>query len=163
MKLGWILTAGPPRLRDEALARLDVIADAYLSVSTPVMTAAPSLLALRHGIQEQIRVRCVENLAVARRYFPGIGEGSVMTEHRMRSGGALLLPEGGWSAMLALPPDTDEDALALRLLDERGVLVHPGSLFDIPRGKHLVLSLLSRPTEFETGLRALLASLENPM
>lgn len=65
--------------------------------------------------------------------------------------------------MLALPADTDEEALALRLLDDRGVLVHPGSLFDIPRGKHIVFSLLPRPTEFEAGLRALVASLENPM
>lgn len=163
MKLGWVLTEGAPRLRDEALARLDVIADAYLSVSTPVMAAAPALLGLRGFMQEQIRVRCAENLSVAGRHFPDIGQQGDMTKGHMHSGGLLLHPEGGWSAMLALSPGIDEEALALRLLEAHGVLVHPGSLFDIPRGKHIVLSLLPRPTEFEVGLRALLASLENPM
>ena len=163
MKLGWMLTEGPTRLRDEALARLDVIADAYLSVSTPVMAAAPALLALRHSMQEQIRARCAGNLAVVRRALPDAASTGGPHPGRASTGATLLSPEGGWSAMLALPPGADEEALALRLLDERGVLVHPGSLFDIPRGKHVVLSLLPRPAEFEAGLRAVVASLEDPM
>ncbi len=144
MKLGWMLTEGPARLRDEALARLDVIADAYLSVSTPVMAAAPVLLALRAPIQEQIRIRCLRNLEAARMHF---GSG--------RSGISLLQPEGGWSALLRLPDDADEEAIALRLLEDERVLVHPGYLFDFARGKFLALSLLGPADRFLRALEAI--------
>ncbi|MBR9974098.1 MAG: pyridoxal phosphate-dependent aminotransferase [Bacteroidetes bacterium] len=168
MKLGWMLVEGPARLCEEALARLDVIADAYLSVSTPVMAAAPALLGLRAVMQEQIRVRCASNLARVRALFAH--DAMANREGTNRTGAAsrattqatLLFPEGGWSAMLALPADVDEEAQALRLLDEHGVLVHPGSLFDFPRGKFLVLSLLVRHRDFENGTKELVASLENP-
>jgi alanine-synthesizing transaminase len=145
MKLGWILTEGPPRLRDDALARLDVIADSYLSVGTPVMAAAPALLALRERIQRQIRQRCRANLSAAREIF---GDSP--------SGFELLEPEGGWSALIALPGDADEEAIALRLLDEHRVLVHPGYLFDFARGKYLVISLLAAEPEMREALGRML-------
>ncbi len=132
MKLGWILTEGPPRLRDDALARLDVIADAYLSVGTPVMAAAPALLALRDRMQRQILARCRANLSTARQI---IGASP--------SGIELLEPEGGWNALIALPENADEETVALRLLEEHRVLVHPGYLFDFARGKYFVISLLA--------------------
>jgi aspartate/methionine/tyrosine aminotransferase len=141
MKLGWLITEGPSQLRDEALTRLDVIADAYLSVSTPVMAAAPALFDLRERMQQQIRTRCVDNLAVA---LDLLGDAA--------TGGRLLRPEGGWSALVALSEDTDEERAAMRLLEEQHVLVHPGSLFDFPRGKYLVLSLLTESAGFREGV-----------
>ena len=46
MKLGWMAAGGPGRrCVDAALARLEIICDAYLSVSTPVQQAAGALLA----------------------------------------------------------------------------------------------------------------------
>ncbi|MBE0642585.1 MAG: pyridoxal phosphate-dependent aminotransferase [Bacteroidetes bacterium] len=144
MKLGWILTEGPASLRDDALARLDVIADSYLSVSTPVMAAAPALLGFRENIQSQIRTRCLRNLETARALF---GDA--------RSGLTLLPPEGGWSALLRLPDAADEEVIALRLLEQERVLVHPGYLFDFARGKFLVVSLLSPEEGFAEGTRRL--------
>lgn len=144
MKLGWVITEGPPPLRDSALTRLDVIADAYLSVSTPVMAATPALLGLREGLQQQIRSRCDDNLAAALELF-----GDAAT------GGRLLRPEGGWSALVTLSDVADEELAAMRLLEEQHVLVHPGSLFDFVRGKFLVLSLLPEPLVFRQGVRLL--------
>lgn len=141
VKLGWIVTEGPARLRDAALARLDVIADAYLSVSAPVMRAAPELLAHREGLQRQIHARCLENLAMARTLLGDAAEG-----------GLLLHPEGGWNALVRLPDSADEEETALRLLEQRYVLTHPGSLFDFPRGAYLVLSLLPEGTVFRNGV-----------
>ncbi len=131
MKLGWILTEGPTALRDNALTGLDLISDAYLSVGRPVMIAAPALLDLRSGMQDQIRTRCRRNLQI-----------SEETLKDYSNGGRLLRPEGGWSAVIALPDDSDEEALALQLLREQRVLVHPGYFFDFARGKYFVLSLL---------------------
>ncbi|MFZ1729151.1 MAG: pyridoxal phosphate-dependent aminotransferase [Bacteroidota bacterium] len=144
MKLGWILTEGAAALRDDALARLDVISDAYLSVGTPVMAAAQALLQLREGIQAQIRSRCLRNLHAA---------AEILGEHS--TGGPLLPPEGGWSAVIALPDGADEEAIALRLLEEERVLVHPGYLFDFARGKYLVVSLLCEESRFAEGIRKL--------
>ena len=54
MKLGWVVVSGPQELRAEAQARLEVIADTYLSVSAPVALAAPRWLAHRqhHSIAD---------------------------------------------------------------------------------------------------------------
>lgn len=137
VKLGWIVTEGPARLRDEALARLDIIADAYLSVSAPVMRAAAGLFTLRDSLQRQIRTRCDENLAAA-----------LALHGDAVDGGVLLHPEGGWSALLRLPDGASEEDTALRFLEQRHVLTHPGSLFDFPRGAFLVLSLLPESAMF---------------
>lgn len=141
MKLGWILTEGPQRLRDDALARLDVIADSSLSVGTPVMAAAPALFGLRERIQRRISARCRGNLSTAREIF-----------RDSSSGIGLLQPEGGWSALIALPEYADEETIALRLLEEHHVLVHPGYFFDFARGKYLVISLLPPESGLEEAL-----------
>ena len=144
LKLGWILTDGPEHLRREAAERLDVIADTYLSVATPVMHAAPQLLGLRDALQRQIRRRCERNLQTARRQ---LGDG-------------LLVPEGGWNAVMALGETVSTDeGWALRLLRERHVLLHPGYLFDFPSGAWAVISLLPDPTVMQEGLRRIRQSL----
>ena len=48
LKLGWIGFGGPATTVDEALAAYELIADTYLSVSTPVQAAAAELI--EHGI-----------------------------------------------------------------------------------------------------------------
>ena len=57
LKLAWTAVSGPRRLVEEALARLEVIADSYLSVSTPVQVALPALLARRDELQAPIQQR----------------------------------------------------------------------------------------------------------
>jgi alanine-synthesizing transaminase len=137
LKLSWILSGGATALRREAQMRLDFIADAYLSVGSPVMTAAKELLALRRDTQLQITQRLQENLRSGRAI---LGEG-------------LLPVEGGWNVVLDLPHVTDDEDWACTLLEEEGILVHPGALFDFDDGAFAVLSLLTEPEDFKQGIQ----------
>jgi len=144
LKLGWMAMQGAGAA--EARARLEIIADTYLSVATPVQQALPQLLGLRPAIQQQIRQRVQDN----HRW---------LQEHLERiSGVRLLRAEGGWYAVLELAGG-DEDALVLGLLREQGVLVHPGYFFDFPGPGFLVLSLLTPPQVLRQGVELLLRQL----
>jgi aspartate/methionine/tyrosine aminotransferase len=147
LKLAWTAVVGPDALRREALARLELVADTYLPVSTPVQVAAPALLARKDELQAPIRVRLAGNLDTLRN---ALASGSPAT---------LLEPEGGWSAVLRVPATCGEEERVLRLLDERDVLVHPGYFFDFPGEAYLVLSLLPPPAEFAEGVARVLADL----
>jgi aspartate/methionine/tyrosine aminotransferase len=147
LKLAWIAVAGPPAQRDEALARLEFIADAYLSVSPMLARTLALLLPQRAALTQPLRARLATNRAQLAALDP------------MR--GVVALPsEAGWAAILYLRSrESDDEALALRLLAETGVLVQPGSLFELeprPGEAQLVLSLLPEPEGFARGL-ALLA------
>ena len=63
MKLAWLAVSGPTEAKREALARLEVIADTYLSLSAPIQLAAGSLLSQRHAFQQQLMARVRKNLA----------------------------------------------------------------------------------------------------
>jgi aspartate/methionine/tyrosine aminotransferase len=143
LKLGWIALAGPAALRDEAMARLEMIADTYLSVGTPVQRAAPALLARAERLRAPIAARIAENLRTLRR-------------HSEQSAATVLQGDGGWTAVLHIPATVGEEERVLALLDEQGVLVHPGYFFDFPHEAFLVLSLLPRPAEFEEGVARIL-------
>jgi aspartate/methionine/tyrosine aminotransferase len=139
VKLGWTVVGGPEDERARALGALEIIADAFLSVGTPVQGAAPSLLSTGAVVRDQIRRRIAENLARARR----IGE-----EHPACS---LLPVEGGWSLVVRVPALRSEEALALDLLERERVLVHPGYFFDFPHEAFIVVSLLVPPDQFADG------------
>jgi aspartate/methionine/tyrosine aminotransferase len=146
LKLGWMAVSGPAPLRDEALRRLEVIADSFLSVATPVQIAAPGLLEGLEALQAPIRARIAGNRA--------------LVETRVRGTAATLLDaEGGWYAVLQVPATIGEEERTLRLLEEHDVLVHPGYFFDFPREAYLVASLLTDPEVFAKGLERIVASL----
>jgi aspartate/methionine/tyrosine aminotransferase len=147
LKLAWTAVTGPEPLRRDALARLEVVADTYLSVSTPVQVAAPGLLARRAELASPIRARLRANLDALR---AAIGPASPAT---------LLEPEGGWSAVLRVPATLTEEQRVTRLLEERDVLVHPGYFFDFPREAFLVLSLLTPESDFAEGVARVLDDL----
>jgi alanine-synthesizing transaminase len=139
-KLGWIRVGGPPDLRRQALAALELVADSYLSVATPVQRALPGVLDLAPRIRAAILERVRGNLATLRASL--VGHPAI----------ELLEPEGGWAAVLRVTrPESDED-LALGLLDRAGVLVHPGYFFDFATDDFLVLSLLPEPARFAEGV-----------
>ncbi len=148
MKLGWIVVGGPEEEVREAIDRLELIADTYLSVGTPVQRAAPRLLDLGEAIQEQIRRRVQENRAALAGL---IGPGSPCR---------LLGADGGWFAIVQVPAILPEEELVLKLLEEDDTLVHPGYFFDFPTEAHLVLSLLSDPATFGEGARRTLTRVE---
>jgi len=145
LKLAWTAVTGPEPLRRDALARLEVVADTYLSVSTPVQVAAPELLARREELAAPIRARVRANLESLR---AAIGPGCPAT---------LLEPQGGWSAVLRVPATRTEEERVTRLLEERDVLVHPGYFFDFPHEAFLVLSLLPPEDDFAEGVARVLA------
>jgi len=141
MKLGWMVVSGARDIREEALARLEVIGDTYLSVATPVQHAAAALLGLRHEVQARILSRVRENL----RLLDELLTGSACDRHQA---------EAGWYAVVRVPRKRGDEQWALDLL-AAGVHVHPGYLFDSPEEGLLVLSLLTPRTEFREGVRRL--------
>ena len=145
VKLGWIAVSGPEALVADALQRLELICDTYLSVSTPVQLAAAHLLEAGAGVRAQILARVRANDAALRRAaepFPSVQP---------------LRSEAGWASVLRVPATRTEEELVLELLGRDGVLVHPGFFFDFPQEAFLVLSLLPEPAVFTEGVRRLLA------
>ena len=140
MKLAWLAVSGPEHGKKEALARLEVIADTYLSVSTPVQLAAPALLGQRDSFQRQIVGRVKHNLAE-------LDAQLAEQKHCNR-----LAVEGGWYAVLRVPALRSDEDLAIELLEQRNVYVHPGHFFDFPSQGYIVISLITPEQEFEEGI-----------
>ena len=147
MKMAWIAASGPQRERDAALERLEVIADTYLSMNAPVQLAAPVLLAARKTIQPQLQKRVRTNLAELDRQLAS------------QKTCARLKVEGGWYAVLRVPVTRSDEELAIALLRECSVLVHPGHFYDFANDGYLVLSLIAPEEEFRLGIERTLAML----
>ena len=145
IKVGWLAVRGPDDLVAESLRRLEVIADAYLSASTPAQLALPRILAARPSIQSAMHHRLRHNLDALKAF------------HRDHPSAAWqpLRVEGGWNAVLRLPRTRSEESWVLSLLDEAGVLVHPGYFFDFPEEAFVTVSLLVAPEVLLEGLAAL--------
>lgn len=142
-KLGWIRVGGPPDLRRRALAALEMVADSYLSVSTPVQRALPGVLALASRIQAEILGRVRGNLATLRAALADVPAAE------------LFEPAGGWAALIRVSLPVSDEELALGLLDRVGVLVQPGYFFDFLTDDFLVVSLLPKPDRFAAGVERL--------
>ena len=138
MKLAWTVCGGSESVLREALARLDVIADTFLSPAMPVQVALPELLALSPAIRASIQRRIDANV----RALAGLRASAVS---------ALPVP-GGWSAILRVPATRTDDEWARTLIDDAGVLVQPGGFFDFERPVHLVVSLLPPEDTFATAV-----------
>jgi aspartate/methionine/tyrosine aminotransferase len=144
VKLGWLLVDGPGALVRDALERLEIICDAYLSVSTPVQVAAPMLIESGALVRAQILDRVRANyraLRTAAARHPAI---------------EVLHADAGWSAVLRVPSTRSEEDLVVDLLDRDGVLVHPGFFFDFAHEAFLIVSLLPEPRVFADGIRRVL-------
>lgn len=142
-KLGWIRVGGPAKAKREAIAALELIADNFLSVATPVQQALPDLLRIGRTIRESIRARTRENLD------------ALMRAIELVPAARLLPVEGGWTAVVRLPRIESDEGIALRLLNQHGVVVHPGYFFDFDRDGCVVVSLLTRPDVFAEGIARL--------
>jgi alanine-synthesizing transaminase len=144
MKLAWVAVSGPKEALAEAGARLEIIADTYLSMNAPVQLAAPVLLEQRKQIQPVLLDRLRVNLAAL--------DGQLTGYPSCRR----LQVEGGWYVVLRVPVrGTDED-LAIDLLRKVSALVHPGHFYDFPGDGHLVLSLIAEPAAFREGIARVL-------
>jgi aspartate/methionine/tyrosine aminotransferase len=147
MKAAWVVASGPVELKVQALARLEVIADTFLSMNAPVQLALPALLATRAGFQRQVMKRLRHNLAELDRQLA-----AQQTCSRLKC-------EGGWYAVLRVPATGPDEDLAIELLTTRGVYVHPGHFYDLFSDGYLVVSLLTPERQFADGVRQLLEKL----
>jgi alanine-synthesizing transaminase len=145
MKVAWIGMGGPDADVAHAVAGLEIVADTFLSVSTPSQVALPRLLARGAVVRDAIRERTARNLAAlahAVSVVPAV---------------SLLSPAGGWCAVLQVPSLVSEEALVLALLEHDGVLVQPGYFFDFPREAFVIVSLLVDPVVFDPAVARVLA------
>ncbi len=148
IKAGWMVVNGPRVLAHPLMARLEHIADAYLSLSTPTQHALPALLADAPGVGQAIHQRTINNL----KYLHAASAGTPIEIHPV---------EGGWYAVAALPHVMDDEAWALRLL-AAGVLVQPGYFYDFAQPARVVISLLTPPDVFAEGVEILVAAASAP-
>ena len=144
LKLGWIAVDGPAPLVAEALQRLELICDTYLSVSTPVQVAAPDLIDRGAAPRAQVLERIRSNYRMLR---------ELASRHPSVD---VLNTNAGWSAVIRVAARASEEEITLDLLEREGVVVYPGFFFDFPREAFLVVSLLPEPAQFHEGVRRVL-------
>jgi alanine-synthesizing transaminase len=149
MKVAWVAVSGPEERRREALARLEVIADTYLSMNAPLQLATPVLLDQRRSIQPLLLDRVRTNLQAL--------------DHQLarQKSCERLSVEGGWYVVLRVPALQSDEDLAIDLLRRVAVLVHPGHFYDFPRDGYLVLSLITLPADFHEGISRVLGVLND--
>jgi len=145
VKVAWLAVGGPPEPAARMLAGLEIVADTFLSVSTPAQVALPHLLQRGALVRDAIRARTARNL------------GALASAVAPAPAVSLLPPAGGWCAVLQVPSFRHEEALVLDLVEHDGVLVHPGYFFDFPREAFVIVSLLVAPDDFDAGVSRLLA------
>jgi aspartate/methionine/tyrosine aminotransferase len=145
MKAAWLITSGPQQLKSQALSRLEVIADTFLSMNTPVQLAIPRFLDLRHDFQKQLMARVRRNLA------------ELDVQLAAQSSCARLEVEGGWYAILRVPVTRTDEDLAIDLLTHQGTYVHPGHFYDFPTDGFLIVSLITPADDFDEGIKRVLS------
>jgi alanine-synthesizing transaminase len=150
LKLGWLAIAGPDELVGRALQRLEVIADTYLSVATPVQLCLPRLLEVGASVRAQIADRLLLNFDVLETVAEEYPAFRVMT------------PEGGWSAVVQAPALMPDEAQVIALLRGAGVLVHPGYFFGFDRPGYFVVSLLAAPDQFRDAVSRMFDTMVPP-
>jgi alanine-synthesizing transaminase len=148
MKFAWVVTSGPAEKMNSALDRLEVIADTYLSMSAPIQLAAPTLLAQRKRFQPQLMDRVRANLQELDR--------QLATQNTCRR----LDLEAGWYAVVRVPATQSDEDLAIEIIRQASVLVHPGHFYDFASDGYLILSLITPPLDFQEGGRRLLELLK---
>jgi alanine-synthesizing transaminase len=145
MKFAWLAVSGPEAEKREALARLEMIADTYLSLNAPIQLAAPVLLQQRKQFQQQMMARVQANLAELDAQLAD-------NQHLNR-----LVVEGGWYAVLRIPATRPDEELAIELLQTHDVYLHPGHFYDFSGDGYLVVSLIAREEDFKEGVRRICA------
>ena len=147
MKCAWTIASGPQAILEESLSRLEIIADTYLSVGTPVQNALGAWLNDAPKIQEQIIHRVKENWQWLK---------SHLNDHT-----ELLSLQGGWYATLRIPAIKSEEEWVLEFIEKDHVSVYPGYFFDFDREAYIVLSLLPQIEIFQQAAGRLIQRLAN--
>jgi alanine-synthesizing transaminase len=142
-----LIASGPNPQKTQAIERLGIIADTYLSMNAPVQLALPAFLEQRHGLQQQLMERVRHNLAELDRQLA-----AQKAANRLRV-------EGGWYAVLRVPATRSDEDFAISLLETKGVYVHPGHFYNFPADGYMVLSLIISTQDFSEGVERLLSTI----
>ena len=145
-KAAWLVTGGPADLTAQALERLEVIADTYLSMNAPIQHAIPEFLAHRHAFQRELIARILKNLSELDRQLGA------------QKSCSRLAVEAGWYAIVRLPATSSDEETAIGLLETSGVSINPGHFYDFPGDGYFVVSLITPESEFKEGIDLLLKS-----
>ena len=145
MKVAWLVASGPERMVADSLSRLEVIADTYLSMNAPIQLAIPELVQQRHPIRRQLMDRIRLNLAELDRQLA------------TQSQCSRLMVDGGWYAVLRVPATRPDEEFAIALLENEGVLVHPGHFYDFPSDGYMVISLITPQPDFRDGIKGMMS------
>jgi aspartate/methionine/tyrosine aminotransferase len=148
MKVAWATASGPVEQVSMAISRLEVIADTFLSMNAPIQLATPTLLEHRHKVQPVLLDRLRSNLEELDRQ---------LAKH---SKCKRLDVEGGWYAVLRVPVTRTDEDLAIEILRNCSVLVHPGHFYDFPNDGYLVVSLITPTDQFREGMHRVLETAE---
>ena len=149
-KLAWLQTSGPKEQADEALERLDLIADSYLPMSQLITAQLPNLLAEIPSQQKRIGQRTRRNLQTLKEIVEFSRTGTI----------SILSPEGGWSVLLRFPSFIDEENLVLELIEKHQITVQPGYFFDLLIDGFVSLSLLLEPKVFRHAANTLVMAID---
>ncbi len=131
LKLSWLYVIS----KESVTEKLEFIADAYLSVNTPVQNALPYLLENKNVIQPQIISRIKNNL-----------------EFLKNSGLDYYKVNAGWYACLKTAGNITDDAFCYNLLEKYSVLAHPGFFYEFNSENVIVISLIVRESDFIEGI-----------
>jgi alanine-synthesizing transaminase len=145
MKAAWLVASGPDPLKKQALERIEVIADTYLSMNAPIQLAMPTFLGHRGGFQKQVLTRVRRNV------------GELDRQLMVRKSCSRLEIEGGWYAVVRVPVTQSDEDLAVDLLMKRGIYVHPGHFYDFATDGYLIVSLIMPERDFAEGCRQMLS------
>jgi alanine-synthesizing transaminase len=145
MKAAWLVASGPEPLKKQAVERIEVIADTYLSMNAPIQLALPIFLEQRHGFQKQVLTRVRRNV------------GELDRQLMLRKMCSRLEIEGGWYAVVRVPATRSDDDLAVDLLTKKGIYVHPGHFYDFATDGYLIVSLIMPERDFAEGCRQMLS------
>ena len=144
MKMAWLAVSGPDDLAHPAMARMELIADTYLSLNAPVQLAAPVLLEQRKTLQPVLLDRLRVNI------------GELDRQLAAHPAVTRLHTDGGWNAVIRVPAVKNDEELSIDVVRKVGVIVHPGHFYDFPAEGYLVLSLIVDPAEFRQGVSRML-------
>jgi alanine-synthesizing transaminase len=145
MKAAWLVASGPDPLKKQAVERIEIIADTYLSMNAPIQLALPIFLQQRHGFQKQVLTRVRRNV------------GELDRQLMIRKACSRLEIEGGWYAVVRVPATRSDDDLAVDLLTKKGIYVHPGHFYDFATDGYLIVSLIMPERDFAEGCRQMLS------
>jgi alanine-synthesizing transaminase len=149
MKFAWLAVSGPEREKREALGRLEMIADTYLSLNASIQLAAPALLQQRTTFQQQLMARVLKNLTWL----------DLQLGHESKV--SRLEVEGGWYVVLRIPAIRPDEELAIELLQKQDVYVHPGHFYDFSGDGYLVASLITPEQVFSEGMHRILSAVQS--